>query len=779
MINDLNNLKSSKQKVAKIFKGESGCDKLTLTINRFYNDIDLSKLFAYFLIEFSDLSVDKFLLNKEVFDEEICLTLDITNKVTKVQGKAKCQISFEGENGAVIIKSNLKELDIKYSIDNPTESFNEVPSCLTQLVFKLEEKHKSFEDSLKTLEEVEEKTSNISYDGETASFESVKANKVIAKEDDTTYIELKDGEIIEFVNEEPVRKTSKLKTELFADGASVFYADGDRTRVRYNGEDVISSDEEKTEIGLNGVTVLSSSEKNTKMCHNGKEVISSNGNITQLLCDGDTVLMASKISTELSHDGRAVIACDNNETRVQFDDNAFIRADFDQTEVLKNGETVFHADDDVTEVLRDGNSVLLGGDSWTSLCANGTEFLYGDQECVSLHAKGNEFLYASENYLDLYAGGNTVLSAGQDYVDVMQDGCTVLYGDQNSTQLCYTNGGTLCIDEEGVKFDDKILANQEEVDLIKKRIESLADIVKYESNYLILEDYNNQEALRLVAEGILVLDESISVLKRIEGVTEIGEEEFTHSAFRSYSCYGGNLFNGELKPGGLTQPSGRENSMANHYVTGYIDVVENEELYIKFRDLEHFGGIIFCYDSSRNCIGLATAVGDFSIFKGKVQRTLPNTRYVRTYAHMERFFTNGDGVVDGKNLVLTLNTHPKKETVLKYQSPNVFYLPQQFTVVRRCEEEDFDQTKFDEQAKTYNGTDNFVLTASGNKVLYELKKPITEVCSGNVPLKGINEDCCDYIELNDYFTVFKDGLEMIRSYTSVMPRIIQSYVIEN
>ncbi len=359
MTNGFNNLKSLNNRPIRIFKGESLADKITLTINRFYNDIDLSNLFAYFLIEFSDYSVDKFLFSKEVFDEEIYLTLDITSRFTRVKGRAKCQISFEGGNG-VVIKSNVKEVDIKYSIDNPTENFDSVPSCLTQILSDLELKYQSFEDAIERFDDIEHKTIGLSNDGASATLNLIETQKIRAKNDSSTYATFSSDEICEVCDSETVRKVSRDKTELFVDGDNVFYADGNNTKLLVNDKDVFLSDSDKTQISHNEKVAFLAKDNETAVLLDEKRVLSSNDRVTQFAHNGNTVLFASSGITELSHNGVSTLYCDNYETQLKFDDNVLIQGNTNYVSVVQGGNNVLYGNQNETRIShRNGGTLKI------------------------------------------------------------------------------------------------------------------------------------------------------------------------------------------------------------------------------------------------------------------------------------------------------------------------------------------------------------------------------------------------------------------------------------
>ncbi len=111
-----------KVKVVKkpLFQGDSGVETFEFEFDKFYNELDLSKLSAYIKLTYPDDSGDVIKLTQKPNTDEnkLLLSWTVDGKNTQVAGVCDAQILFENEGGTVVLNSEVFNIEIKNSINS-------------------------------------------------------------------------------------------------------------------------------------------------------------------------------------------------------------------------------------------------------------------------------------------------------------------------------------------------------------------------------------------------------------------------------------------------------------------------------------------------------------------------------------------------------------------------------------------------------------------------------------------------------------------------------------
>ncbi len=111
-----------KVKVVKkpLFQGDSGVETFEFEFDKFYNELDLSKLTAYLKLTYPDDGGDVIKLTALSQENENVLLLSwkVDGKNTQVAGICDAQILFENEDGTVVLNSDVFNIEIKNSINS-------------------------------------------------------------------------------------------------------------------------------------------------------------------------------------------------------------------------------------------------------------------------------------------------------------------------------------------------------------------------------------------------------------------------------------------------------------------------------------------------------------------------------------------------------------------------------------------------------------------------------------------------------------------------------------
>ncbi len=103
-----------------LYQGDSGVETFTFEFDKYYNELDLSKLSAYLKLTYPDDSGDVIKLTTLLQDNEsiILLSWVAEGKNTQVAGDILAQILFENEDNTVVLNSDVFNIEIKNSVNS-------------------------------------------------------------------------------------------------------------------------------------------------------------------------------------------------------------------------------------------------------------------------------------------------------------------------------------------------------------------------------------------------------------------------------------------------------------------------------------------------------------------------------------------------------------------------------------------------------------------------------------------------------------------------------------
>lgn len=143
------NLRRVTVEACPTYQSDSGAGKYVFKVKRYYYSTDLSTLNAYLKIKFQDESTDKILLSEKVSDnDDLTITFVVSDAVTRVAGRAECQLCFENSDGSVTVNTEIFTVTILDSVEIESYGQTILPSAIRLLQTKLHE----------MIEDVNEKT---------------------------------------------------------------------------------------------------------------------------------------------------------------------------------------------------------------------------------------------------------------------------------------------------------------------------------------------------------------------------------------------------------------------------------------------------------------------------------------------------------------------------------------------------------------------------------------------------------------------------------------------
>lgn len=135
-----------------VYQSDCGTGSYVFKLKRHYFGKDLTGLTPYLKIAFQDESTDKILLRDISYDDEnLTVTFCVTDAVTRVAGKAKCQLCFENTDGSVCINTEVITVEILDSVEVESYGQTILPSAIRMLQTKLAEQIESMNNRLQTL----------------------------------------------------------------------------------------------------------------------------------------------------------------------------------------------------------------------------------------------------------------------------------------------------------------------------------------------------------------------------------------------------------------------------------------------------------------------------------------------------------------------------------------------------------------------------------------------------------------------------------------------------
>lgn len=168
-----------------LYAGDSGIATYTFEVERYYFGKDLSTLYAYLKVRFSDGSGDKILLSdKTTDDEHVTFTFTVTDDFTRVAGKTLCQLSFESSDGAEVVNTRVFMVEIYNSVTGEG-SANYLPSALNSLyaafLQKTEELNAKIDElnDYMTIKTVAVSAANFSDKLQTLSVDGITADSIV------------------------------------------------------------------------------------------------------------------------------------------------------------------------------------------------------------------------------------------------------------------------------------------------------------------------------------------------------------------------------------------------------------------------------------------------------------------------------------------------------------------------------------------------------------------------------------------------------------------------
>lgn len=180
------NLRRVKVESIPFYQSDSGAGEYKFTVNRYFGKVDLSTLTVFLKIRFSDESSDKILLSdKTVENEQIIITCHLSDAVSRVAGKAHCQITFENTLGTVIINTQVFTITILDSVEVESYGQTILPSAIrllqTELGQKIETTNQKINEvsNMVTVEEVALSLNGWTNQSQSVSVDSAKEDSVI------------------------------------------------------------------------------------------------------------------------------------------------------------------------------------------------------------------------------------------------------------------------------------------------------------------------------------------------------------------------------------------------------------------------------------------------------------------------------------------------------------------------------------------------------------------------------------------------------------------------
>lgn len=130
-----------------LFQGDSGVETFTFEFDKYYNELDLSKLSAYLKLTYPDDSGDVIKLTTLPQDDEsvILLSWVAEGKNTQVAGEILAQILFENDESTVVLNSEVFNIEIKNSVNSTMLSLGgstQVEILLSRVNGKIDEINK-------------------------------------------------------------------------------------------------------------------------------------------------------------------------------------------------------------------------------------------------------------------------------------------------------------------------------------------------------------------------------------------------------------------------------------------------------------------------------------------------------------------------------------------------------------------------------------------------------------------------------------------------------------
>ena len=130
------NIKLKKKQILlpemKIFEGDKNCETLNIYADKYYEGLDLSSLDAYVKLS-SPYGYDKIEAEKSTEEDKILLSFVFPSAFCAAAGAVEMQISFESEDGEVVLQSDIAVIKIDQSINIGEYIEEYYPDVLTEL----------------------------------------------------------------------------------------------------------------------------------------------------------------------------------------------------------------------------------------------------------------------------------------------------------------------------------------------------------------------------------------------------------------------------------------------------------------------------------------------------------------------------------------------------------------------------------------------------------------------------------------------------------------------
>lgn len=135
-----------------VYQSDSGFPNYIFKVQRFFSGKDLSTLTAYLKIRFQDESTDKILLSDVTFDQDfITINFATTDALTRVSGRAKCQLCFENVDTTTVINSEVFTIEILDSVQVDSYGQTILPSAIRLLQIDLQQKIEIMNDKIQNV----------------------------------------------------------------------------------------------------------------------------------------------------------------------------------------------------------------------------------------------------------------------------------------------------------------------------------------------------------------------------------------------------------------------------------------------------------------------------------------------------------------------------------------------------------------------------------------------------------------------------------------------------
>ena len=134
-----------------IYEKDNNVEKIEFIVNEVNDNLNLTELYAFINLQYSDEKTNKILLSKTIEDEKVKLTLNIDNSVTCVQGLTLAQISFEKGDLSVVYSTAVFYIEVKNSIEgyeNTQVTINSLNELQKKYIESLENSEKKIADIL-------------------------------------------------------------------------------------------------------------------------------------------------------------------------------------------------------------------------------------------------------------------------------------------------------------------------------------------------------------------------------------------------------------------------------------------------------------------------------------------------------------------------------------------------------------------------------------------------------------------------------------------------------